>query len=414
LLIPALVRAQFRVEVSGVGANKIPIAIATLKGEGALNRSISALVMSDLARSGQFEGVVESESALDEIARVDTSPWRRQGRDALVCGSVKRLPDGRLQLGVRIWDTVNNKDLGGQSLTAQMADARLAAHRIADFVYVTLTGVRGIFSTRIAYVTKASGKYDIQVADADGFGRQSALSSTEPIISPTWSPDGKRIAYVSFESRKPVVYVHELKTGKRRLVANFKGSNSAPGWAPDGNTLAVTLTHEGESQIYLLDLVGATPPMRVMQSESIDTEAKFSADAKTLYFVSDRGGSPQIYKVSVDEGLVERVTFDGSYNISPSVSSDGRWMAYVSRIKGEFKLRVMDLASGVSNTITDTVADESPCFAPNSRMIMYATQINGDEALMTSNMDGTIKTRLAGSFGNIREPAWGPFEEFAS
>lgn len=413
LAIPGIVRAQFRVEVEGIGANKIAVAIAAFKGEAALQRPITALVMMDLERSGQFKGKPIAEGVLDDSLQIDTSPWRAQGWDSVVCGSVKRLSDGKLRLGVRIWDTVAGKDLGGQSLTIDPADVRLAAHRIADFVYTTLTGVRGVFSTRIAYVTKASGRYNVQVADADGAGSQSALTSTEPIISPTWSPDGKHIAYVSFESRKPVVYVHELKTGKRRLVANFKGSNSAPGWSPDGRTLAVTLSHEGTSQIYLLDLVGSAPPRRVMRSESIDTEAKFSPDGKTLFFVSDRGGSPQIYKMSLDDGLVQRVTFEGSYNISPALSANSRWMAYVSRIKGEFKLRVMDLASEASNSITDTVADESPCFAPNSQMIMYATLIAGEEALMASNVAGTIKTRLAGSVGKIREPAWGPFEEFS-
>ena len=414
LAAPTLVKAQFRVEVSGVGTTRIPIAIVAFKGEGAINHALASVVMTDLERSGQFKGEVEVESSMDEVAHVDTAPWRNHGMDALVCGSVTRLPDGRLRLGIRVWDTVGGKDLGGQSLTVSGADIRLACHRIADFVYATLTGVRGIFSTRIAYVTKVSGKYAIQVADADGLGSQAALSSSEPIISPTWSPNGKQIAYVSFESRKPVVYVHDLATGKRRLVANFKGSNSAPAWAPDGKSLAVTLTQEGESQIYILDLLGASPPKRIMRSESIDTEAKFSADGKTLYFVSDRGGSPQIYRMSIDDGRVDRVTFDGSYNISPAVSSDGKWMAFVSRIKGEFKLKVMEIAIGTSNTLTDTVADESPCFAPNSRMIMYATQIGDEEALMTSNIDGTVKTRLAGSLGKIREPAWGPFEVFST
>ena len=325
-------------------------------------------------------------------------------------GSVSRLADGRFDVRFRLWDVVKGQDLGGQSYTVPQGDLRLASHRIADYVYEKLTGEKGIFSTRIAYVTKAGSRYSLWVADADGENAQAALASPEPIISPCWSSNGQQLAYMSFESRKPVVYVHNVASGQRRLLANFKGSNSAPAWAPDGNSLAVTLSRDGGSQLFTIPASGGEP-RRLTQSSSIDTEPAFSADGSTIYFVSDRGGAPQIYKMSASGGNPTRVTFSGTYNISPAVSGDGRWLAYISRVGGAFKLHVMELASGNVSAITDTSADESPSFAPNSKLIVYATQLQGREALMTTTLDGKIKARLAGQAGDIREPDWGPFQK---
>jgi TolB protein len=407
-VLPAL--AQFRVEVSGVGLTQLPIALAPFKGEDSSPQKISAIVQADLERSGQFRGVDASGQSLDESSRPDLSLWRQRTADSLVVGSVTRGGDGRYVVQFRLWDVVRGQDLGGQSYTVPQGDLRLASHRIADYVYEKLTGEKGIFSTRITYVTKAGERYTLWVADADGENSQAALASPEPIISPVWSSNGSQLAYVSFESRKPVVYVHNVSSGQRRLVANFRGSNSAPAWAPDGATLAVTLSRDGGSQLYTISSNGGEP-RRLTQSNSIDTEPVYSADGGTIYFVSDRGGAPQIYKMGASGGNPTRVTFSGTYNISPSISGDGRWLAYISRVGGAFKLHVMELATGTVNAITDTTADENPSFAPNSKLIVYATRLQGREALMTTTLDGKIKARLAGQAGDIREPDWGPFQK---
>ena len=406
--LPAL--AQFRVEITGVGLTQLPIAIAPFRGEAQSPQKISAIVQADLERSGRFTGVDASGVALDESSRPDVALWRQRKADALASGSVTRLADGRFDVRFRLWDVVKAQDLGGQSFVVTQGDLRLVAHRIADFIYEKLTGERGIFSTRIAYVTKVGARYSLWVADADGENAQSALSSPEPIISPAWSPSGGQLAYVSFESRKPVVYVHDVATGRRRLIANFRGSNSAPAWSPDGRTLAVTLSRDGGSQLYTIDANGGEP-RRLMQSSGIDTEPVFSGDGRSIYFVSDRGGSPQIYRVAATGGGAERVTFNGSYNISPSISPDGQWLAYISRVGGAYKLHVMDLKAGTVTAVTDTSADENPSFAPNGKLLVYATQQQGREALMTTTLDGKIKARLAGQGGDIREPDWGPFQK---
>ncbi len=404
----APVFAQFRVEVSGVGLTQIPIAVATFRGEAQAPQKIASIVKGDLERSGVFRAVDTADLVLDESTRPDLGQWRQKGADSLVTGSVTPLADGRFDVRLRLWDVVRGQDLGGQSYAVTLADLRLSAHRISDFVYEKLTGEKGIFSTRIAYVTKATQRFTLWVADADGENAQSALASPEPIISPAWSPNGAQLAYVSFESRKPVIYSHDVASGKRRLLANFRGSNSAPAWSPDGRQIVATLSRDGGSQLYAIDANGGEP-RRLTQSSSIDTEPAFSPDGKFIYFVSDRGGAPQIYRMSASGANPERVTFTGSYNISPSISPDGRWLAYVSRVGGAFKLHLMELASSTVTQITDTSADESPSFAPNSRLIVYATQQQGREALMTTTLDGKIKARLAGAGGDIREPDWGPF-----
>ncbi|WP_082668378.1 Tol-Pal system beta propeller repeat protein TolB [Tepidimonas taiwanensis] len=399
--------AQFRVEVTGVGVPQIPFAIAPWRVAPGVPQDVAAIVAADLVRSGQLRQLPGGAAVLDEMSRPDLAPWRAQGADALITGSVNRLADGRFDVRFRLWDAVRGTDLGGQSYPVSAADLRLAAHRIADYVYEKLTGERGVFATRIAYVSKNGDRYQLWVADADGENAQPALTSREPIISPAWSPNGAQLAYVSFESLKPVIYAHDIATGRRRLLASFRGSNSAPAWSPDGKRLYATLTLAGSSQIYALDLDGGAP-QRITQTGGIDTEPAFAPDGKAVYFVSDRGGSPQIYRMRPDGGEVTRVTFDGSYNISPAVSPDGRHLAFVSRIGDGYRLRLMDLGTGAVTSLTDTAADESPSFAPNGRLIVYATRVQGRESLMTTTLDGRIKTRLSAA-GSVREPDWGPF-----
>ena len=399
--------ADFRVEISGVGVTQIPIAIANFRGEDNSPQKITQIVSADLERSGQFRSTPAG-MVIDEVTRPDFDPIRQKPADALLTGSVSKMADGRFDVRFRLWDTVKGQDMGGQSYVVVPADLRLVSHRIADQVYEKLTGDKGIFSTRIAYITKQEPKHLLWVADADGENPQAALTSQEPIISPSWSPSGNELAYVSFELRKPVVYVHDIASGKRRVLANFKGSNSAPAWSPDGKNLAITLSRDGGSQLFLINAKGGEPK-RLTQSPGIDTEPVFSADGSAIYFVSDRGGSPQIYRTPATGGPVQRVTFAGNYNISPTLSPDGRWLAFISRVGSAYKLHLMDLINDKVVPLTDTTADERPSFAPNGKLIMYSTQFQGKEALMTTTLDGKIRARLAGQTSNMREPHWGPF-----
>ena len=405
---PLKAHAQFRVEVAGAGATRLPFSVARFRGNEGASEDMAAIVRANLERSGLFRFVEAAPEVLDENARPDAALWRERGADSLVVGSVTRLADGRFDVRFRLWDVVKAQDLGGLSFPVSAADLRLAAHRVSDDVYEKLTGEKGVFSTRIAYVTKSTNRYNLWVADADGQGARSALSSPESIISPSWSPNGAQLAYVSFEARKPVIYAHEIATGRRRLLANFRGSNSAPAWSPDGSTIALALTLSGNAQVYVMPASGGEP-RRLTQSSAIDTEPIYSPDGRHIYFVSDRGGSPQIYRMTPQGGDVQRVTFTGNYNVSPAPSPDGRWLAYISRVNGAFRLHVLELATGRANALTETTADESPSFAPNSRLIMYATREGRQEALMTTTVDGRIRTRLAGATGDIREPDWGPF-----
>ena len=400
-------RAEFKVEISGVGITQIPIGISDFKGADIAPQRITQIIAADLDRSGQFK-TSNPGTSTDENTRPDFAAIKPKNIDGLLTGSVSRLADGRFDIRYRLWDTVRNQDLGGQSFIAFTPDLRLVAHRIADQVYEKMTGDKGIFSTRITYITKHANRHMLWVSDADGENAQAALTSPEPIISPSWAPNGNELAYVSFEARKPVIYIHDVSTGKRRVLANFRGSNSAPAWSPDGKTLAVTLTKEGGSQIFVIDSKGGDP-RRITQSSGIDTEPVFTPDGSAIYFVSDRGGSPQIYRIPSFGGPVQRVTFNGNYNISPTLSPDGRWLAYISRAGNSFKLSLMDLVTDKVTTLTETSHDEKPSFAPNGKLILYATQVQGKEALMTTTLDGKISAKLSGQSSTIREPHWGPF-----
>jgi TolB protein len=408
------VHAQLQIEITGATAQRTPIAIAPFAGEGALGpTAVTSIVRADLERSGQFRALElpPLNPAPTEATNVNYSEWRSRLADALVVGSVAARPDGRFEVRFRLHDVVKQASLGGIAYTMSKDQVRATGHRIADFVYEKLTGDKGVFSTRIAYVVKRANRYELQIADADGAGEETALASFEPIISPAWAPDGRRLAYVSFENKKPVVYVHSLLDGKRQVVANFRGSNSAPAWAPDGKTLAVTLSRDGGSQIFLVNPDGSGV-RRITTSSAIDTEPRYSPDGKWLYFTSDRGGSPQIYRMPSGGGEPQRITFEGSYNVSPRPSPDGKSLAYITRNSGRFQVALQDLANRQVQIITDSERDESPSFAPNGRMILLATVIGGRGLLSAVSADGRFKQRLTAATGaDVREPAWGPFIE---
>ncbi|HEX5393315.1 MAG TPA: Tol-Pal system beta propeller repeat protein TolB [Rhodocyclaceae bacterium] len=406
----AAASAQLSIEITGAGANRIPLSVANFDGERIVSTALVSVVRSDLERSGLFRMVEPGGNPIGEAASISYGDWRSKGADALVVGSVVPVAEGRYDTRFRLHDVPKQLLLttGGYAHTSAPYQLRATAHRVADAIYEKLTGERGVFSTRIAYVVKSTGRYELQIADADGANPQTALASREPIISPTWSPDGNKLAYVSFESKKPVVYVHDLVTGRRHVAANFKGSNSAPAWAPDGKRLAVVLTKDGNSQLYTLNADGSGAT-RIASSSGIDTEPQFSPDGQWIYFTSDRGGSPQIYRVPVTGGQAERVTFNGSYNVTPRPSPDGKSMAFVTREGGRFQLALMDLTTKQIQVLTDSAKDESPSFAPNGRIIIYATEVGGRGVLAAVSSDGRVKQRLSVQAADVREPTWAPF-----
>ena len=408
LLQPAA-HAELTIEITGAGANRLPVAIADFGGDPGASRALTGVVRGDLERSGLFKLVDPSGIPMTETTSPAYGEWKNRGADALAAGSIGPSGDGRQEARFRLYDVNKQNALAGAAFVASTPMLRVAGHRIADAIYEKLIGEPGVFSTRIAYVVKSgANRYELHIADADGQNAQAALKSREPIISPTWSPDGSRIAYVSFENKKPVVYVHSLASGQRIVVANFKGSNSAPAWSPDGRKLAVVLSKEGGSQIFTVNADGSGV-QRLTTANGINTEPFYSPDGESIYFTSDRGGSPQIYRTSAGGGDAQRVTFEGSYNVSPRVSPDGKTLAFISRREGGFRLATMDLASKQVQVLTDSYKDESPSFAPNGRMILIATEIGGRGVLSAVSTDGRIKQRLSISAGDVREPAWGPF-----
>lgn len=404
-------RAQLTIEITGGGANQIPIAILPMVGEAALPQSVTEIVEHDLSRSGRFRTLfVGGVSPLpSEPSQVNFPEWKSRLADALVIGQTQRLPDGRFELRFRLIDVPKQTQIGGIAFTLTAAQVRLTAHKIADFIYEKLIGERGVFSTRIAYVVKQGSRFELRVADADGQGAQSILISPEPIISPAWSPDGTRMAYVSFQNKKPIVFVQSLSASRQPApVANYRGSNSAPAWSPDGRQLAVVLTKDGGSQIYLMNPDGSNL-RRITFSGTIDTEPFFSPDGQSIYFTSDRGGSPQIYRMPAGGGEATRVTFEGDYNVSPRISPDGKTLAYITRNSGRFQLMAMDIATRQVQPLTDGQNDESPSFAPNGRMILYASDVERRGVLAAVSSDGRVKQRLTVQAADVREPSWGPF-----
>jgi len=398
------------IEIIGSGANQIPISIAPFRSEQGLPTQLTSVITADLARSGLFKsvdagGVVPVPYEPDQI---NYPQWKARGAEALVIGNVVDRGGGQYEISFRLMDVLKGTQLTGFLYRANAGQLRLTAHKIADAIYEKMTGDPGVFATKITYVMKRSNSsYLLQVADADGFDPQTVLSSTEPIISPSWSPDGTRLAYVSFENRKPIVYVQTLATKQRRAVANFSGSNSAPAWSPDSRRLAVTLTKDGGSQLYSIPSDGG-PATRLTQSGAIDTEANFSPDGQWIIFTSDRGGGPQIYRMPSSGGQAQRLTFEGSYNVSARHSPDGKSFTFIQRQGGRFSVAVQDFATRQMQLLTDGSIDESPSFAPNGRMVLYASDVRGRGILAAVSSDGRVKQRFTEQGGDVREPAWGP------
>ena len=410
LVLPFSARAQLTIDIIGGAGNAIPIAIVPFGGESSFPLGISGIVAADLQRSGMFrlvnaEGVTPRPVRAEDV-RADL--WRGRGADAVVVGSMQSLADGRVEVRFALMDVVKGSMLTAMTYTVTPAQFRVTAHKIADIIYEKLTGDPGVFSTRIAYITKAGPRYQLLVADADGADPQVIVTSNEPLLSPRWSPEGTRIAYVSFEQKKPVVYVQNLANGSRQAVANFRGSNSAPAWSPDGRRLAVTLTKDGGSQVYVMSADG-TNAQRVMTSNAIDTEAAFTADGGSLLFTSDRGGTPQVYRLNLGSGSVERLTFDGSYNVSPRPTPDGKAFAFVRRDGGRFQIAIQDFGSRQMQVLTSGPVDESPSLAPNGKLILYANESGGRGTLAAVSTDGRVKQRLVATGADVREPAWGPY-----
>lgn len=413
-LISAPVFAQLNIEIFGGGASRIPVAIVPFADEGRLSQSITPVISADLMRTGLFRLIDPAGSTPHAPVEVVYSDWANRGANALVIGRVVHLSSGQVEIQFRVMDVATKSQLAGLSLTVPATQLRTAAHRIADVIYEALTGDVGVFSTRIAYVLKRGNKYALQVADADGYNAQSIIEYTEPIISPAWSPDGNQLAYVSFEDKKPVVYVQTLTTRERRAVASFKGSNSAPAWSPDGKKLAVVLTGQGGSQIFLVNADGSGL-QRLSKSPGIDTEPSFSPDGRHILFTSDRGGSPQIYRMAItgsESSNAERLTFEGNYNVSPDYSQDGKSFTFIHRHNGQFNVAVQEIGSRQMQILTSSKFDESPSFAPNGKMILYATEINGHGILSAVSRDGQTRQHLTVQTGDIREPAWGPLPKW--
>ena len=411
----AVAQAQLMIQVTEGRVDAVPIAVVPFaSGGAAVPEQVDVVIAANLHRSGQFRPLPAAEmlsrpSRAEEISYRD---FRVLGTEFLVIGRVEPLPAGEFRVSYELHDVARGVRLISEVYQPTAAQLRDVAHAISDRIYEQLTGVRGAFSTRILYVTHNRGAdypFQLQYADADGARARTVLRSREPIMSPSWSPDGKRIAYVSFEANgMPGIYIHELSTMQRQLVSSFTGINGAPSWSPDGRRLALTLSRDGNPEIYLLD-IASRQMTRLTNHYAIDTEPKWLPDGQSLVFISSRGGGPQIYRLDLRDSSVRRVSFEGDYNSNPTVTPDGRYLAYVHRRNGEFHVAVQDLQRHTFNIVTNTVQDESPSVAPNGSMIIYATKHRGAGVLQAVSIDGRIKVHLPSKEGEVREPAWSPF-----
>ena len=400
--------ATLNIEIIGAGENQIPIAIVPFGGDEKLAQSISEVVAGDLRRSGLFRLVDPAGKSPHEPAEVNYADWQVRGAEALAIGTVETQPNGRIEARFRLLDAVKETELAGQAVSASENQIRAIGHRIADLIYEKLTGDKGVFSTRIVYVNRQGKKFSLVVADSDGHNEQAVLTQNEPIMSPAWSPDGSHLAYVSFETGHAAVYVQSLYTNQRAVLANYPGSNSAPAWSPDGKQLAVVLTRDGSSQIYLVRPDGSGL-RRLSFSGTIDTEPNFSPDGQYLLFTSDRGGSAQIYRMPVEGGPSERMTFGEGNNFSPRHSPDGKSFVFAHLGNGRFYVAVQDFQAGQMSLLTEGGWEKKPSFAPNGKLILFASEARGRGILATVSSDGRVKQHMFTQSGDAREPVWGPY-----
>ena len=376
---------------------------------------IAAIVADDLARSGLFEPIPFDSlpSRPFRHDQINFQDWRLLGPGNLVIGNITPSLDGEYVVEFQLYDVLRSRQVVGYQLTANKQAMRRVAHQIADQIYLKLTGTRGAFDTRVAYVTEVrsddgESRYLLNVADVDGHNEHVILDSAQPVMSPSWSPDGKKLAYVSFESDQPRIFVQKIATGAREEIASFPGINGAPAFSPDGRNLAMTLSKDGNPEIYVVDLE-TRRFRRVTHNDAIDTEPSWSPDGKSLVFTSDRGGKPQIYRTVVEGGRPERITFEGDYNARAVHSPDGTKLALVHRDQGRYRIGVLDMENGALQVLTESDLDESPSFAPNGSMILYATTDGPSPVLAAVSPDGRMHQRLAVQTGGVREPAWSPF-----
>ncbi len=413
-------RAELVLEVTQGVDTPTPIAVVPFGYSGgmALPEDIAEIVSTDLYRSGFFSTMKPGDmlSFPQQQAQVFFRDWRVSGQNYLLIGRIASSGGEQLQVTYELYDVLKESRVFGEQITGSTRNMRDLAHHISDAVFEKLTGIRGAFSTRIAYVTAQSQgagqhRYTLQLADADGARARTILESREPIMSPSWSKDGSKLAYVSFESSRPGIYVQHLATGQREKVQTFKGLNGAPAWAPDGQRLALTLSKDGNPEIYTLDLA-RRELTRVTHHYGIDTEPTWAPDGQSILFTSDRGGQPQIYRVYLSDRRIERVTFEGNYNSSGRLTQDGRFLTMVHRSSGSgsaYNIAVQDLKTGRLDKLTQTSLDESPTIAPNGSIVLYATQQGNRGVLAAVSLDGRVRFRMPSSSGDVREPAWSPY-----
>ena len=418
LLISIASRAELVIEITRGVDNPTSIAIVPFSwtGKGYLPEDISKIVSADLNRSGQFDALSESAMPLSKPqgeADIVYSDWRKYGVEYIVIGRVEPRPETPgYRVHFALYDIHSQQRVLNATVNGGERALRDMAHYVSDKVYEALTGYKGHFSTKIVYVSASREAgvdyFKLMLADQDGARVQELLDSDEPILSPTWSPDKKSVAYVSFEGGRPGIYTQEIATGKRERLTQFSGLNSAPAWSPDGKRMAMVLSKDGDPEVYVMDLETRLLT-RLTHHFGIDTEPSWTPDGKAVVFTSNRGGRPQIYQVDIESRELERLTFEGNYNARGRITPDGKHLVIVHRRNGVFHIAVQDFLTGNIHVLTATDLDESPTVSPNGRMVMYATQEGIQGILAAVSIDGGVKVRLPSLEGNVREPAWSPF-----